>query len=234
MTDSDIILDYNGVLVCRHEHVLVRDFSLRLHEGEFVYLVGPVGSGKSSLLKTIYGELPLPEGSARVFDHNLRKISRREIQALRRKMGIIFQDFQLLADRTAYDNLDVVLRALGYSRKAERAERITEALKAVGLENKGYKYPHELSGGEQQRVAIARAILPRPQLILADEPTANLDPESGLQITELLHRLANQMGTAVLMATHNLRAVELYPARVIDLREVAKQTSTPTPQGSDQ
>ncbi len=228
MTDSAIILDYDSVLVCRHEHVLMRDFSLRLSQGEFVYLVGPVGSGKSSLLKTIYGELSLPEGRARVFDFDLRKISRRNIQALRRQMGIVFQDFQLLTDRTAYDNLDVVLRALGYKRKAERAERIAEALKAVGLENKGYKYPHELSGGEQQRVAIARAILPRPRLILADEPTANLDPESGLQITELLHRLASEMGTAVLMATHNLRAVDLYPARLIDLRALSSQETTPT------
>lgn len=223
MTTSPIILEYDHVLVCRHEHILMRDFSLRLHEGEFVYLVGPVGSGKSSLLKSMYGELSLPEGEARVLDYNLRQMSRRQVQALRRQIGIIFQDFQLLTDSTAYDNLDIVLRALGHSRKAERAERINEALKAVGLEKKGYKYPHELSGGEQQRVAIARAILSRPRLILADEPTANLDPDSGLQITELLHRLASEMGTAVLMATHNLNAVELYPARVIDLRDMTYQ-----------
>lgn len=219
MEEANIILSYKGVAISRREQTLFEDFSIELRAGEFVYLTGAVGSGKSTLLKTIYAELPLSGGDeARVLGYDLLRLRRKQIPELRRSMGIVFQDFQLLPDRTAYDNLDVVLSALGYRRAVERRERIAEVLRAVGLEHKGYKYPHELSGGEQQRVAIARAVLPKPRLIIADEPTANLDHESGAQIAQLLHSIAREMGTAVLMATHNLQLLEAYPARVIALQ----------------
>ncbi len=218
MSEQSIVLAYRDTLICRHEHILFQGFSLEVGAGEFVYLMGSVGSGKSTLLKTIYGEVPIASGQARVFDYDLTKLRRRQLPELRRSLGIVFQDFQLLPDRTAYDNLDVVLRALGCKKQAERRERIEQALRDVGLENKGYKYPHELSGGEQQRVAIARALIGRPRVILADEPTANLDAESGLQIAELLHRLSRDTQTAVIMATHNVQVVERFPARVLDLQ----------------
>lgn len=217
MEIQNIVLAYDDTHISRDENILFEHFSLTVSEGEFVYLTGSVGSGKSTLLKTIYAEVPIASGEARVLDFDLRKLRKRQIPSLRRNLGIIFQDFLLLNDSTAFDNLDIVLRAHGVRRALERRERITEVLYSVGLENKGYKYPHELSGGEQQRVAIARALLAQPRIILADEPTANLDVESGMQIVELLHRLAKETGTAVIMSTHNIRAIERFPARVLDL-----------------
>lgn len=219
MAEANIVLAYNKVLVCRNEHILFRDFTLEVSEGEFVYLTGAVGTGKSTLLKTMYAEVKIGAGEARILDFNLAKIRRKDIPVLRRSLGIVFQDFQLLPDRTAYDNLDVVLCAHNVTNKNERKERITQALIEVGMENKGYKYPHELSGGEQQRIGIARAILAKPRVILADEPTANLDTESAIQITALLHRIAGQSQTAVLMATHNSMLIERFPARVLDLEK---------------
>ena len=209
MAEKKWLLDFQGVQIARHEHILFEQLDLQVAAGEFVYLTGPVGSGKSTLLKTISAEVPLSKGKASVMSKELPK--------LRRRLGIVFQNFQLLPDQTVHDNLDIVLRAFGVSRSSERESLINEALQDVGLETKSYKYPHELSGGEQQRVAIARALIGRPELILADEPTGNLDAENGLAIAELLHRLTKERGTAVIMATHNRQVLEYYPARCIAL-----------------
>lgn len=163
-----------------------------LFGGEFVYLIGRVGSGKSTLLKTIYAEVPIQDGEAMVFDVNMRRIRRREIPMLRRKLGIVFQDFQLLTDRTVQKNLEFVLRATGWKDRAAIGERIQKTLRQVGMENKAYRMPHELSGGEQQRIVIARALLNSPEIILADEPTGNLDPQTGKQIVALLHEIVTK------------------------------------------
>ncbi len=219
MASEETILSYQGVQIARREHILFEDFDLELSGGEFVYLVGPVGAGKSTLLKTITAELPIAKGSARVLDYELTRIKRRQLPQLRQRLGIVYQNFQLLPDMTVQGNLDIVLRAYGIKPPAERARRIEEALREVGLELKNYKYPHELSGGEQQRVAIARALIGHPELILADEPTGNLDSASGLAIVELLQRLAAERGTAVIMATHNRLVLERFPARCIHLAE---------------
>lgn len=219
MAPEETILSYQGVQIARREHILFEDFDLELSAGEFVYLVGPVGAGKSTLLKTITAELPIAKGTARVLDYELTRIKRRQLPQLRQRLGIVYQNFQLLPDMTVQGNLDIVLRAYGVKPPAERARRIEEALREVGLELKNYKYPHELSGGEQQRVAIARALIGHPELILADEPTGNLDSASGLAIVELLQRLAAERGTAVIMATHNRLVLERFPARCIHLAE---------------
>ncbi|WP_455513722.1 cell division ATP-binding protein FtsE [Porphyromonas sp.] len=219
MASEETILSYQGVQIARREHILFEDFDLELSAGEFVYLVGPVGAGKSTLLKTITAELPIAKGTARVLDYELTRIKRRQLPQLRQRLGIVYQNFQLLPDMTVQGNLDIVLRAYGVKPPAERARRIEEALREVGLELKNYKYPHELSGGEQQRVAIARALIGHPELILADEPTGNLDSASGLAIVELLQRLAAERGTAVIMATHNRLVLERFPARCIHLAE---------------
>ena len=219
MASEETILSYQGVQIARREHILFEDFDLELSAGEFVYLVGPVGAGKSTLLKTITAELPIAKGSARVLDYELTRIKRRQLPQLRQRLGIVYQNFQLLPDMTVQGNLDIGLRAYGVKPPAERARRIEEALREVGLELKNYKYPHELSGGEQQRVAIARALIGHPELILADEPTGNLDSASGLAIVELLQRLAAERGTAVIMATHNRLVLERFPARCIHLAE---------------
>ncbi len=219
MASEETILSYQGVQIARREHILFEDFDLELSAGEFVYLVGPVGAGKSTLLKTITAEVPIAKGSARVLDYELTRIKRRQLPQLRQRLGIVYQNFQLLPDMTVQGNLDIVLRAYGVKPPAERARRIEEALREVGLELKNYKYPHELSGGEQQRVAIARALIGHPELILADEPTGNLDSASGLAIVELLQRLAAERGTAVIMATHNRLVLERFPARCLHLEE---------------
>nr|WP_314650041.1 ATP-binding cassette domain-containing protein [uncultured Porphyromonas sp.] len=219
MASEETILSYQGVQIARREHILFEDFDLELRAGEFVYLVGPVGAGKSTLLKTITAELPIAKGTARVLNYELPRIKRRQLPQLRQRLGIVYQNFQLLPDMTVQGNLDIVLRAYGVKPPAERARRIEEALREVGLELKNYKYPHELSGGEQQRVAIARALIGHPELILADEPTGNLDSASGLAIVELLQRLAAERGTAVIMATHNRLVLERFPARCIHLAE---------------
>lgn len=211
-----IIIDYDKVEVHRAERMVLHDVSFQLHEGEFCYLVGRVGSGKSSLMKTMYADVPVFSAErADVLGFNLADIRKKQIPFLRRKMGIVFQDFQLLQDRSAMANLRFVLEATGWKSKSEIDERIEEVLKAVGMENKGYKMPYELSGGEQQRIVIARALLNKPQLILADEPTGNLDPVTGYQIVKLLHRLAAEQGTSIMMATHNMQMVEDFPARVL-------------------
>ena len=208
------VIEYRDVEILRQELTVLKNVNLSVEEGEFVYLIGKVGSGKSSLINTMYAEIPIESGEAKVFDYDLAEIRRRDVPMLRRKIGVVFQDFQLLTDRSVADNLLCVLKATGWKDKEEMQERIDEVLKQVGMENKSYKMPHELSGGEQQRVVIARSILNKPKLILADEPTGNLDPETGHQIVLLLRGIAEK-GTAVIMATHNINLVEEFPGRVI-------------------
>lgn len=204
---------YNNVEIRQQENIVLEEVNLQVQEGEFVYLIGKVGSGKSSLLKTMYGELDIHSGNADVLGYDMARIRRKQIPALRKRIGIVFQDFQLLIDRNVRDNLDFVLKATGWNDKGKRVRRIEEVLEQVGMSTKGYKMPHELSGGEQQRIVIARAILNTPEIILADEPTGNLDPDTGRQIVELLRNICTQ-GSTVIMTTHNLQLIEEYPGRV--------------------
>ncbi len=210
-----VILDYKDVVIDRAEKNVLKGVSFTLSKGDFYYLVGRVGSGKSSLLKTIYADVPIQSGAeANVLDFDLLKIKKSQIPYLRRKIGIVFQDFQLLQDRSVSGNLRFVLGATGWKNKNEIEARIEEVLTMVGMANKSYKMPHELSGGEQQRIVIARALLNKPELILADEPTGNLDPQTGYQIVTLLHQLS-KAGHCVVMATHNLQLVEDFPGKVL-------------------
>ena len=211
-----MLIEYKNVKVCQADgNVILSDVNFNVEEGEFIYLIGRVGTGKSSLLKTMYFELDVKEAhTATVLNHDIKSLRRKHIPALRRQMGIIFQDFQLLTDRSVYDNLLFVLRATGWRDKREIDERIETVLKKVGMSNKSYKMPHELSGGEQQRIVIARALLNDPLLRLADEPTGNLDPETGHQIISLLSSISKS-GTAILMATHNISLVEEFPGRIL-------------------
>lgn len=208
------MIKYQGVTIERETQTLFENIDFRVEEGEFIYLIGKVGTGKSSLLKTIYAELPVADGYARVFDYDLRKMKRSQIPYLRRSLGIIFQDFQLLTDRTVYDNLEFVLKATGWKSRDDRDERIKQVLALVGMETKAWRMPNTLSGGEQQRIVIARALLNKPKVILADEPTGNLDPETGHNIVALLHDICQSQNTAVVMSTHNLKFIEEFPGRV--------------------
>lgn len=208
------IIEYRDVELLRKEHVVLKHVDFDVNPGEFIYLIGSVGSGKSTLLKSMYGEVPVESGQARVFDYDLSELRRKQVPMLRRKIGIVFQDFQLLMERNVYANLDFVLRATGWKNAGERDERINKVLTDVGMANKSYKMPHELSGGEQQRIVIARALLNSPQLILADEPTGNLDPATGEQIIRRLYDIS-QNGTAVIVATHNLSLLDHFPGRVM-------------------
>lgn len=212
--DNRTIVEYRGVELHRQELVVLKGVDFQLSAGEFVYLIGRVGSGKSSLLKSMYAEILISAGSAEVMGYDLTQIRRRDIPMLRRQIGIVFQDFQLLTDRNVYDNLRFVLDATGWRDHAVIDARIEEVLRDVGMLNKSYKMPHELSGGEQQRIVIARAMLNKPRLILADEPTGNLDPATGEQIVNGLHEISSK-GTAVIMATHNLSLVDRFPGRVV-------------------
>lgn len=211
---AETVIDYRNVELHRQDLIALRNVDFRVDAGEFVYLIGKVGSGKSSLLKSIYADIPVASGDARVLDWDLVGIRRKEIPYLRRQLGIVFQDFRLLNDRSAYANLLFVLQATGWTDRADMEERIAETLKLVGLYGKRHKLPHELSGGEQQRVAIARALLNRPRIILADEPTGNLDPASGEAVATLLHSICAS-GTTVVMATHNMSLLQQHPARTI-------------------
>ena len=208
-----MLIEYKSVNVFQETLEVLHDVNLSVDNGEFVYIIGKVGSGKSSLLKTMYGELPIKEGDARVLDFTLKKMRRKRLPKLRKKLGIIFQDFQLLTDRTVEANLRFVLQATGWKNKHEIKNRIEEVLTEVGMSTKGYKYPNELSGGEQQRIAIARALLNNPEIILADEPTGNLDVETGNKLCELLHKISDS-GSTVIMVTHNVKLLDLYPGRV--------------------
>jgi len=210
---SEPLIRYQNVSISQQGLEILEDVNFELNKGEFVYLIGKVGSGKTSFLKTIYGELEIQSGEAEVMGHNMRTIKQKHIPELRRRLGIVFQDFQLLTDRTVHANLEFVLRATGWKNKVDIHMRIEEVLEQVGMSGKGYKMPNELSGGEQQRIVIARAILNKPELILADEPTGNLDVETGQRIVELLREICAQ-GSAILMITHNLNMLTEYPGKV--------------------
>jgi len=212
--EEGCLIDYQDVEIYRDELLVLQHVDLTVKKGEFVYIIGKVGSGKSSLLKTLYAEVPITSGEASVLDVNLTSIKSRQVPLLRRKLGIVFQDFQLLIDRNVDENLAFVLKSTGWKDKQLIQDRIREVLDQVGMSNKGYKMPHELSGGEQQRVVMARALLNAPTIILADEPTGNLDPETGAEIVSLLHRI-REAGTTVLMSTHNMSFVQTFPGRVL-------------------
>lgn len=214
-----MFIEYKNVNIYQDDVCVLGNVNFHVDEGEFIYIIGHVGSGKSSLLKTIYCELDIDEGDeAVVLGRNLLKIKRKEVPALRKELGIIFQDFQLLHDRSVYKNLRFVLKATGWKGKTESDERIDEVLEAVGMVDKKMKMPYELSGGEQQRIAIARAILNKPKMILADEPTGNLDPETADNIVSLLKQIS-LTGTAVVMSTHNLPMLDKYPGIVYQCNE---------------
>jgi len=210
----DMIIEFTCCKIWQQDHLVLSDVNFRVDKGEFIYLVGRVGSGKTSLIKTINAQIPLKEGEAFAAGFNLSKLRQREIPLLRRKLGIVFQDFQLLTDRTVYDNLEFVLKATGWKDKKNIDIRIMEVLEKVGLNLKGYKMPHQLSGGEQQRVVIGRALLNDPDIILADEPTGNLDPDTSDGIIKLLKDISGA-GRAVIVATHNYNLLKKFPARTI-------------------
>lgn len=210
---SEPLIRYQNICIQQQGLEILEDINFELNKGEFVYLIGKVGSGKTSFLKTIYGELEIESGEAEVMGLNMRTIKQKHIPDLRRQLGIVFQDFQLLTDRTVHANLEFVLRATGWKNKVDIHMRIEEVLEQVGMGGKGYKMPNELSGGEQQRIVIARAILNKPELILADEPTGNLDAETGRSIVELLKGICEK-GSAILMITHNLNLLTEYPGKV--------------------
>lgn len=217
-----MLIDYKKVNIYQKDGILVlQDVDFHVSEGEFIYIIGRVGAGKSTLLKSLYFELDVNEAeNAFVLNHDLRGLKRKYVPALRRQMGIIFQDFQLLSDRTVHDNLAFVLKATGWKKKADIEERIADVLEDVEMEAYAKRYPHELSGGEQQRIAIARAILNKPKIIIADEPTGNLDPETAANILQLLRKITDT-GTAVVMTTHNIPLLSQYPGivyRCIDQR----------------
>lgn len=210
---NEPLIRYQNVSIRQQGLEILEDVNLTLNKGEFIYFIGKVGSGKTSLLKTLYGELEIHAGEAEIMGYNLMTIKQKHIPELRRRLGIVFQDFQLLTDRTIHANLEFVLRATGWKDKLEIHTRIEEVLEQVGMSGKGYKMPNELSGGEQQRIVIARAILNKPELILADEPTGNLDVETGRRIVELLQSIC-QSGSTVIMTTHNLNLLTEYPGKV--------------------
>lgn len=207
-------ISLKNAAIYQHNRCILKDVNFEIGEGEFVYLIGKTGSGKSSLLKTLYADLPAKEGDINIAGFDLRKIKRRDIPMLRRKIGIVFQDFQLLFDRNVEDNLSFVLDATGWKDKSLISKRINEVLKQVGLSDKLKTMPHQLSGGEQQRIAIARALLNEPNVILADEPTGNLDPETTNDIMDLLREISSK-GKTILMATHNYSLIQKYPYRII-------------------
>ena len=215
---NNTIINIEGVNIYQMNHQVFNNITLRIEKGEFLYLIGDTGSGKSSLLKALYAELKVTSGNISVADIDLRTIKHKEIPILRRKLGIVFQDFQLLTDRSVADNLEFVLRATGWENKTEIFERIDEVLDSVHLNGAKEKMPHELSGGEQQRAAIARALLNHPEIILADEPTGNLDPEKSAKIIELLQEI-NTKGTTILIATHDYSIIKKYNARTIKCDE---------------
>ena len=210
----DTIISFQDVPVFQKESLILSDVTFNLEKGEFLYIIGKTGTGKSSLLKTIYAELPVTAGSASVAGYDLRTVKRKEIPFLRRKLGIVFQDFQLLTDRTVFDNLLFIMKATGWKDKRKIEERIQDVLEKTDLGTKGFKMPHELSGGEQQRLGIARALINDPEVVLADEPTGNLDPESSHGIMELLFEISKS-GRAVIMATHDYSLFQFFKAKTL-------------------
>ena len=208
------ILQLKDVAVYQNNNLILSNINLAIGKGELVYLIGKTGSGKSSLIKLLYGDLPLTQGQGKVVGFNLKKLNEDKIPLLRRKLGVVFQDFKLLTDRSVYDNLAFVLKATGWTDKIAIKNRIKEVLTKVKMETKDFKFPHELSGGEQQRVAIARALLNNPELILADEPTGNLDPETSVEIMQVLKEI-NASGRTILMATHDYALILKFPSKTL-------------------
>src|SRR6478672_10882839 len=212
---AETIIELKHVNIYQGQNLVLEDVNISINKGEFVYLVGKTGTGKSSLLKTLYGDLPLKEGEGTVAGFNLKEMDWKKVPFLRRNLGVVFQDFQLLTDRNVNENLKFVLKATGWKDEKLMDEKIADVLDKVGLKTKGFKMPFELSGGEQQRVDVARALLNSPKLILADEPTGNLDPETSDEIMNLLIHIARDYGTSVIMATHDYIVIQKYPARMV-------------------
>lgn len=211
---SEVVLELSDVAIYQQDNLVLSEVNLSINKGEFVYLIGKTGSGKSSFMKTLYGDLPLTKGEGKIVDYNLKLLKEKDIPFLRRKLGIVFQDFKLLPDRSINDNLLFVLKATGWKDKMEIASKINDVLDKVGMKTKGFKFPHELSGGEQQRVAIARALLNDPELILADEPTGNLDPQTSVEVMKVLQDI-NKSGRTILMATHDYALLLKYPSKTL-------------------
>jgi cell division transport system ATP-binding protein len=212
---AEIIVELKGANIYQGDNLILQDVNIMINKGEFTYLVGKTGAGKSSLLKTLYGDLLLREGEGQVAGFNLREMDWKKVPYLRRTLGVVFQDFQLLTDRNVNENLKFVLKATGWKDVRLMDEKISDVLDKVGLKSKGFKMPFEMSGGEQQRVDIARALLNSPKLILADEPTGNLDPETSDEIMQLLFQISRDYGTTIIMATHDYRVINKFPARML-------------------
>ncbi|MFI0431017.1 cell division ATP-binding protein FtsE [Mariniflexile sp. HMF6888] len=215
---SNPILQLKNVSIYQGDSLVLSKVNVEINKGEFVYLIGKTGTGKSSFMKTLYGDLPLTEGEGHIVDFDLKTLKENDIPYLRRKLGVVFQDFKLLSDSTINENLLFVLRATGWKDKNEMNKRVEEVLSKVDMKTKGFKYPHELSGGEQQRVAIARALLNNPELILADEPTGNLDPQTSIEVMEVLQEI-NKNGNTILMATHDYALLLKYPSKTLKCEE---------------
>ncbi|WP_203258968.1 cell division ATP-binding protein FtsE [Hyunsoonleella ulvae] len=215
---SETILELKDASIYQGESLVLSGVNVEINKGEFVYLIGKTGTGKSSFMKTLYGDLPLNEGEGSIVDYDLKTLKEKDIPFLRRKLGVVFQDFKLLIDRTINDNLLFVLKATGWKDKDKMNIRVEEVLSKVGMKTKGFKFPHELSGGEQQRVAIARALLNNPELILADEPTGNLDPQTSVEVMEVLQDI-NKNGNTILMATHDYALLLKYPSKTLKCDE---------------
>jgi len=225
--ELDTIIEFENARIFQKDNLILNNVNLTVKKGEFIYFIGKVGTGKSSLIKTINAEIPLKDGEGKVAGYDLKKLKYKQVPFLRRKLGIVFQDFQLLSDRSVHDNLQFVLKATGWKNRTEINDRIAQVLDRVSLGYKGYKMPHQLSGGEQQRVVIARALLNDPEIILADEPTGNLDPETSENLMALLLEISNN-GRAVIMATHDYNMVKQFPARTIkfDNGRISEQNQT--------
>ena len=212
------VLELKNASIYQGDSLVLSNVNVEVNKGDFVYLIGKTGSGKSSFMKTLYGDLPLTEGEGHIVEYNLKTLKEKDIPFLRRKLGVVFQDFKLLTDRTVNENLLFVLKATGWKDKNEMNKRVEEVLAKVDMKTKGFKYPHELSGGEQQRIAIARALLNNPELILADEPTGNLDPQTSIEVMEVLQDI-NKNGNTILMATHDYALLLKYPSKTLKCDE---------------